>query len=159
MGQGAVYSNCDFLINSMRHFGLSVNEVQNDADFILLDLDCLERRKILNLIDFYPAIKIYGISSSINKQQKYNMVLDGVFSKEQSFTTILNFVMGKDGSCFELYDVKLLKALLRGLGDKAIAHEENIPLSTVKYYLRRLYRKLEVSNRVQAALAATQIDV
>ncbi len=53
----------------------------------------------------------------------------------------------------------LLKELMRGQQDKQIASTHEIPLHIVKYRLRKLYDKLGVMNRTQAALIAFKINL
>jgi two-component system, NarL family, nitrate/nitrite response regulator NarL len=48
-------------------------------------------------------------------------------------------------------EVTMLKALARGLSNKAIGQELWISQPTVKFHLRNLYRKLGVENRLAAA--------
>lgn len=48
-------------------------------------------------------------------------------------------------------EVTMLKALARGLSNKAISQELWISQPTVKFHLRNLYRKLGVPNRLAAA--------
>ncbi len=43
--------------------------------------------------------------------------------------------------------------LAQGLSNKEIANQLGLAVGTVKTYLHRLYRKLRVSSRVEAALA------
>ena len=51
-------------------------------------------------------------------------------------------------------EITMLKALARGLSNKAIGHELWISEPTVKFHLRNLYRKLGVPNRLAAATYA-----
>jgi DNA-binding NarL/FixJ family response regulator len=48
-------------------------------------------------------------------------------------------------------EVDVVRAVGRGLSNKAIAHELWISEQTVKFHLRNVYRKLDVSNRTEAA--------
>jgi DNA-binding NarL/FixJ family response regulator len=51
-------------------------------------------------------------------------------------------------------ELTMLKALARGLSNKAISSELWISQETVKFHLRNLYRKLGVPNRLSAANTA-----
>jgi two-component system nitrate/nitrite response regulator NarP len=44
----------------------------------------------------------------------------------------------------------LLAALARGLDNKSLARELDISVNTVKFHLRNLYEKLNLSSRAQA---------
>jgi two-component system nitrate/nitrite response regulator NarL len=48
-------------------------------------------------------------------------------------------------------ELEIVKALARGLSNKAIAKELWITEQTVKFHLNNVFRKLEVSNRTEAA--------
>jgi DNA-binding NarL/FixJ family response regulator len=51
-------------------------------------------------------------------------------------------------------EITILRALARGLSNKAISRELWVAEATVKFHLRNLYRKLGVANRVAAATYA-----
>lgn len=48
-------------------------------------------------------------------------------------------------------EADVLHAVARGLSNKAIARELDVTVQTVKYHLTRVYRKLRVTNRTEAA--------
>ena len=48
-------------------------------------------------------------------------------------------------------EVEIVKAVSRGLSNKAIAAELWITVQTVKFHLTSIYRKLGISNRTEAA--------
>jgi len=48
-------------------------------------------------------------------------------------------------------ELEIMKAVARGLANKAIAKELWITEQTVKFHLTNIYRKLEISNRTEAA--------
>jgi two-component system nitrate/nitrite response regulator NarL len=51
-------------------------------------------------------------------------------------------------------EADMLRCLVRGCSNKVISDELSIPEAMVKIHLRRLFRKLRVANRTQAALWA-----
>ena len=53
-------------------------------------------------------------------------------------------------SALTLRERTLLAALARGLNNKALARELDISVNTVKFHLRNLYEKLNLSSRAQA---------
>jgi DNA-binding NarL/FixJ family response regulator len=53
-------------------------------------------------------------------------------------------------------ELSILEALARGLSNEAIARELWITRQTVKFHVRNIYRKLDVSNRTEAAAYAYQ---
>jgi DNA-binding NarL/FixJ family response regulator len=48
-------------------------------------------------------------------------------------------------------ELEIVKALERGLANKASAKELWVTEQTVKFHLTNIYRKLEISNRTEAA--------
>ena len=53
-------------------------------------------------------------------------------------------------------ELQVLKGLTEGKSNKEIARDHDISEPTVKLHMKTLYRKLEVGNRTQAALAARE---
>ena len=53
---------------------------------------------------------------------------------------------------------EILKALERGLTNKQIAEELFLSEKTIKHYMTSILQKLEVKNRVEAALLAQKIN-
>lgn len=161
--QGIFISDCEFFKNSVRHFMCVAQDLISlkHSNFIIVDLNTISKNKIQNFKEKNPQIPLYGVSKCPKKQIKFMTLLDGVFDQTISIKRILQIITCKQQnfSNYNLQDIKLLNALAYGYSDKEISDMHNIPLSMVKYYLRRLYRKLGVLNRVQAALAARQIHV
>jgi DNA-binding NarL/FixJ family response regulator len=56
-------------------------------------------------------------------------------------------------------ETSILRAVARGLSNRAIARELWVTEQTVKFHLTNIYRKLGVSNRTEAARAAFRLGV
>lgn len=56
-------------------------------------------------------------------------------------------------------ELEVLALLAKGLSNRQIGHELYLSIDTVKSHVRSLFRKLEVNNRTQAALAAPRFGV
>lgn len=56
-------------------------------------------------------------------------------------------------------DEILLRDLALGKSNKEIAYARKLPLSTLKFYLQKLYKRMGVKNRTQAALKAREFIV
>ncbi len=54
---------------------------------------------------------------------------------------------------------EVLKHLTNGLSDKEIANELSLSINTVKWYNRRIYAKLGVSNRTQAVTRSLHLHL
>ncbi len=54
---------------------------------------------------------------------------------------------------------EILNLLANGYSNNAIAENLYITLNTVKSHLRRIYQKLEVSNRMQAVVKAREVNL
>jgi DNA-binding NarL/FixJ family response regulator len=55
--------------------------------------------------------------------------------------------------------IDVLRLLLRGLSNKAMANELQVYEATIKTHVAALFRKLEVDNRTQAVLAAARLGL
>ena len=53
----------------------------------------------------------------------------------------------------------MLALIAQGLTNAEIARELYLSVETVKTYVKRLYAKLEVHNRAQAAVAASNLQL
>lgn len=56
-------------------------------------------------------------------------------------------------------EMTILRAVARGLSNKAIARELGVSEQTVKFHLTRIYRKLDVANRTEAARLAFRLGL
>lgn len=63
------------------------------------------------------------------------------------------------GPQFTLRETEILRLLARGYNNKEIASACNIATDTVKTHLKKLFAKLRVKGRTQAALAALQLRI
>jgi DNA-binding NarL/FixJ family response regulator len=52
----------------------------------------------------------------------------------------------------------VLRLLARGLTNPQLARELHISVGTVKLHLKRIFRKLGISGRTQAALRAVELE-
>jgi DNA-binding NarL/FixJ family response regulator len=56
-------------------------------------------------------------------------------------------------------EITILRAVARGLSNKAIARELEVTEQTVKFHLTNIYRKLDVANRTEAARSAFRLGL
>jgi DNA-binding NarL/FixJ family response regulator len=56
-------------------------------------------------------------------------------------------------------ETEILKMVVEGKGNKAIANRLGLGEGTVKSHLRNIYRKLQVQTRTEAAAHAVQLDL
>jgi hypothetical protein len=161
-GESFFVTECDLWASSMRYLMPSLNNQKLiDSGFIIFDLDTVSKKKIQNIImDHFPQF-FFGVSADCKTREKFTGYFDGIFDKAISITTIYYMIERRIqyNDRYRLNDLMLFKALKYGLSNKEIARQNNISESAVKYYLRHLYKKLGVSNRTQAAIVATKIDV
>lgn len=54
-------------------------------------------------------------------------------------------------------EIDIAVAVGRGLTNRAIAHNEFVSVNTVRFHVRNIYRKLQVTNRAEAAVAISRI--
>jgi len=165
MGQirkrGAFLSNCAFWSRSVEIFLHGLNDVSvQELEFLVIDLDTIDHRKIEKLL-MRSNLKIYGVSQSKRKKEKYASMIDAVFCKSVAFRKVINFIElpAISNENLNLSEMTLLHLLREGASDNFIAKKQRLPSSTVKYYLRRLYEKLGVENRTQAAMVTIKNNI
>ena len=56
-------------------------------------------------------------------------------------------------------ELAVLRLLSQGLSNPEIAHHLVLAVSTVRWYVKQIFRKLEVHNRTQAASQAQKLDL
>jgi len=56
-------------------------------------------------------------------------------------------------------ELQVLRLIARGASTKEIAQQFVVAISTVKTYLKGIYRKLDVHTRAQAVARAAQLDI
>lgn len=54
---------------------------------------------------------------------------------------------------------EILKAIVEGLSNKEISNQLHISLETVKSHTKKIYQKLQVKNRVEAAMAGAKMNL
>ncbi len=57
------------------------------------------------------------------------------------------------------HELEILRLLAEGHSNAEIARRQSLALSTVQWYLKQIYRKLDVHNRTQAALCARDLNL
>lgn len=155
-----------------------------DIELVMLDLkmpDCSGFAGLLTLRAAYPLLPIvivsasndapvidraisFGASGFIPKSATYaniaeglQAVLDGdVWAPPASpvATPLAASIASLTGS-----QLKILTGLQRGLLNKQIAAELGVSSATVKVHMSAMFRKLGVTNRTQAALAAQALNL
>jgi DNA-binding NarL/FixJ family response regulator len=56
-------------------------------------------------------------------------------------------------------ETQIVRLVVEGKGNKAIANRLSLTEGTVKSHLRNIYRKLQVRTRAEAAAQAVQLDI
>ena len=54
-------------------------------------------------------------------------------------------------------EIQILKEIIKGSTNKEIAQNLNISLASVKFYINNIFYKLEVTNRVTAAVKGNKL--
>jgi NarL family two-component system response regulator LiaR len=136
---------------------------QTDPDLALLDLrmpemdglTCLDRIR-----KQHPKVKVVILSVSTDPEVVQTVLNHGAAAYVALEGTVFSAV-GLPEKTAQQDAVKaaglterettILKALARGLSNEAIGKELWVAEQTVKFHLTNIYRKLEVSNRTEAA--------
>lgn len=127
------------------------------TECVFCDLDMLSLQDLRQEVTSRRIFGFYNKKISAEKKA----LCEAVFKKNIPAYQLCSFLFNARENLGQYHhnDIMLLKSLHRGLSDKQISFDMGLPLSTVKYYLRCLYKKLNVSNRTQAALAAHEFIV
>lgn len=159
--KGVFLSDCVFWSFSAERFMQSHQDTQIiHVDYVVIDLDTVSHNKIKTLLGRHN-IKIYGVSNNQRKREQYSCFLEAIFCKTISMRQIIKFANNHFlyETRFNHVELSLLRFLKQGLSDAVIAKKQQLPTSTIKYYLRCLYQKLGVENRTQAAMVMVKNNI
>ena len=150
-----------FLQEEIKFFEYSELE-KRSCDLLIIHDDNLHHQQLKKIIDQHFDCSVILISSRKFKNDKITTQLsEGV--SVRTIVEVCRLALGRkisrNRSGFNPTEEVFLKALLQGASNKEMAREYDLPLSAVKYYLQKLYNKLGVKNRNQAALKAREIIV
>jgi two-component system nitrate/nitrite response regulator NarL len=107
--------------------------------------------KSLSAPAFFHAIKLMQVGEKFIPAELYeNITLDAGNVQSQSANAEA-FIAAKGLSRRE---VDVLAALVKGISNREIGEELGVEEVTIKLHLRRIYKKIGVSNRTQAVKAA-----
>lgn len=133
-------------------------------------LTCLER-----IVSLFPWVKVVMLSMSSNSEEiqqafrrgaagyivknlnprdlapAIRQALDGTAFHAMGPPGVRGQTVGSGWNGLTARQLEIIKALARGLSNRAIAEEFAISEQTVKFHLGNIFRKLGVSNRTEAA--------
>ncbi len=145
--------NCNF------NFYRKISKNQ-EIDSVLIHTEFMESSEVLAYVLEWKKLPVFAVHDGIDLPSN----VSGVFPSSMSLRDIVRslsifFVEGEN----YIYDSEqtgrpnftdkealVLSHLSLGDSDKLIASQTGMPLSSVKYYIRSLYKKLKVNNRHQA---------
>ena len=124
----------------------------------------------------YIPVILYTRETLINTDYLFNIGINAIVyqNKVDSHMTLLSYVdlLLKHPSIiirdnfnrskhFELKEkeLEILYFLCQGLRNKDIAHNVNLSIPTIEGYISKIYEKLDVSSRVEAALKAIFLNI
>lgn len=141
-------------------------------DAVLIDARQKIKPNLKNVFQKYAQYPIFLIAGKRKRKQLSTLSnISGIFRYNLSIRKIvksIEIILGLSNSEQDQEILKLninvkerliLECLAQGDSNKEIARDFGLSLSTVKYYIRTLYMKLNVNNRAQAALIAREIIV
>lgn len=100
---------------------------------------------------FFHAIKLIQVGEKFIPAQLYEQMATRAVAKRSSAQMAREFVTAKGLSRRE---VDVLRALVQGISNREIGIQLGVEEVTVKLHLRRIYKKIGVSNRTQAVKLA-----
>ena len=143
-------------------------------DVILMDLNMLERygtltAELLRMVEADPALAtpLAGAPEYLAAEIAYAvreeaaLHLDDVLTRRVIMRLGAAFKKTRRPPAQPLTDreTEILKMVVEGKGNKAIANRLGLGEGTVKSHLRNIYRKLQVQTRTEAAAHAVQLDL
>lgn len=141
-------------------------------DYVLLDVIGLANKQINKFISQYSDFSLFlviadGKKIKVQKGINVSAVFVENISVRNLVASIELIVQGlqkledfaKLNHSLTIYEALLLEGLLNGASNKKLARTYDINVSQVKYHLQKIYRKLGVNNRLEAALIGRQIIV
>lgn len=142
---------------------------RDKVNIVLIDGYGYSKSKVKKIIEKHWDHPVFILCAE-NKQKNFarEQYVMGFFSETVSSRQLVKMIMlalgnlktdSFDGARLSIAEDIILKGVIKGYSNKQIARLYDINLSTVKYHLQRLYQKLGVNNRVQAALIANKIIV
>lgn len=134
---------------------------------VLIDAKYMHIKTLRKIIRQHSDVPVFILMSAERKPQLFGVegvagvFLQGISKRKliQAIELFLKDKAPKSRKCMSIKETIILDYLSTGQSDKEIAIHLGVPLSTVKYHVRKLFKKLEVSNRTEAALIAPEISV
>jgi DNA-binding NarL/FixJ family response regulator len=107
--------------------------------------------------EFISAAQDIGVSGIVLKSRSAEVLVDAIERIVNGERVGFDGATRQSSRLVELSDreSEVLALIARGLTNGQIAEELYLSVETVKTYVKRLYAKLEVHNRAQAAVAAS----
>ena len=139
---------------------------KEDVDLLLLnnrDLHWKTRHKMIDMAVHQWRCPVILMSDKKEGFPDVDAVVPVDIAADKLSGIVLCLLGGKaaptDKIKFSFEEESILKNLMLGHSNKQIAREYSFTLSSVKYYLQNIYRKLSVDNRTQAALKLREITL
>ena len=137
-----------------------------DVEILILndrDLHWKTRHKMIDMAVHQWRCPVILMSDKKGGFPDVNVVVPVDIAADKLSGIVLCLLGGKASPAenikFSFAEESILKNLMLGHSNKQIAREYSFTLSSVKYYLQNIYRKLSVDNRTQAALKLREITL
>lgn len=158
------------------HLALRLLERQRQpVDLVMLDLELRDSRGLATLDRLrgdWPRLPVLVVSGSLDESlagEALRRGASGFLSKsvgsDQLIETLRRTLLVDAGEASERAEPlsdrqqEVLGLLLEGKSNKLICRELDLSEATVKSHLQAIFRKLEVSSRTQAVLAAVRLGL
>lgn len=158
------------------HLALRLLERQRQpVDLVMLDLELRDSRGLATLDRLrgdWPRLQVLVVSGSLDESlagEALRRGASGFLSKsvgsDQLIETLRRTLLVDAGEAPERAEPlsdrqqEVLGLLLEGKSNKLICRELDLSEATVKSHLQAIFRKLEVSSRTQAVLAAVRLGL
>ena len=126
---------------------------------IIIDGCAMHLQRLKRLVRLYKKSPIILISNKENKLADIDVVVSASASIREISNICIMFLGGnltKNDTGYSKIEEMLLRGLSQGRSNKSMARDYDLALSTIKYNLQCLYKKMNVNNRTQAALKLSE---
>jgi len=135
------------------------------SNVVLIDCDGASDADIKERVRSYKGKTVFLVNTS----PKQAAIAVGIFYSDTPVSSVLESIRSylkptrpiSVGYPFGLTDkeVSIVRMLLQGMSNKEISKVFDFSVSTTKYHLQKIYKKMNVSNRTEAALAGVKINL
>ncbi len=131
-------------------------------ELIVIDGATLHAQRLGKVLKQFKGVPVVFLSDGIYKNSQITLQVQANTPASDVAKIVLKQLHLSDlykDIHFNKKEEKLLNGLEKGLSNKQISRQIDMPIHNVKYHLQNIYAKLGVDNRTQAALKLRDIPL